>query len=93
MVPAAFTVRTGRAHWELLLRARAVENLACVVAPGQTGLHPSGRETYGDSMIIDHWGAVLARMPRGEGVVMATFDTEAQQRVRNEFPALDHRRL
>lgn len=93
VVPAAFTVPTGRAHWELLLRARAVENLACVVAPGQTGLHPSGRETYGDSMIIDHWGAVLARMPRGEGVVMATFDTEAQQRVRNEFPALDHRRL
>lgn len=93
VVPAAFTVPTGRAHWELLLRARAVENLACVVAPGQSGRHPSGRETWGDSMIVDHWGTVLARLPSGEGVITATLDPAAQQRVRAEFPALDHRRL
>lgn len=93
VVPAAFTVPTGRAHWELLLRARAVENLAFVVAPGQSGVHPSGRETYGDSLIVDHWGAVLARRPQGEGIVTASFDLDAQQRVREAFPALQHRRL
>lgn len=93
VVPAAFTVPTGRAHWELLLRARAVENLAFVVAPGQSGVHPSGRETYGDSLIVDHWGTVLARRAEGEGIVTATFDLEAQRRVREAFPALQHRRL
>ncbi len=93
VVPAAFTVPTGRAHWETLLRARAIENLACVVAAGQTGLHPNGRETYGDSMIVDHWGSVQARLPHGEGVVVAEFDLEAQARVRAEFPALSHRRI
>jgi nitrilase len=93
VVPAAFTVPTGRAHWEVLLRARAVENLAGVVAPGQSGLHPNGRETYGDSMIIDHWGAVLARLPHGEGVVTATFDRAAQREARKTFPALAHRTL
>ncbi|MEY3338861.1 MAG: hypothetical protein RL245_1853 [Pseudomonadota bacterium] len=93
VVPAAFTVPTGRAHWELLLRSRAVENLAFVVAPGQSGIHPSGRETYGDSMIVDHWGQVLGRLPHGEGIVTASFDLDAQRRVRESFPALSHRRL
>ena len=93
VVPAAFTVPTGRAHWETLLRARAIENLAFVVAAGQTGQHPNGRETFGDSMIVDHWGTVQARLPHGEGVVVAEFDLEAQARVRAEFPALSHRRI
>jgi len=92
-VPAAFTVPTGRAHWEVLLRARAVENLAFVVAPGQWGRHASGRETWGDSMIVDHWGSVLARQSGDEGVVTATFDFVAQAQVRAGFPALEHRRL
>ena len=93
VVPAAFTVPTGRAHWEVLLRARAVENLAFMVAPGQAGVHPNGRETWGDSMIVDHWGVILARQPGGEGVVTASFDRAAQARVRDAFPALQHRRL
>ena len=93
VVPAAFTVPTGRAHWEVLLRARAIENLAFVVAPGQAGVHPSGRETWGDSMIVDHWGAILARQPSGEGVITAHLDLAAQARVREGFPALQHRRL
>lgn len=90
-VPAAFTVPTGRAHWEVLLRARAVENLCGVVAAAQSGFHPNGRETWGDSLIIDHWGRVLARLPRGEGVVVARFDADAQQEARLVFPALSHR--
>jgi nitrilase len=93
VVPAAFTAPTGRAHWEVLLRARAVENLAAVVAPGQSGFHPNGRETHGDSLIVDHWGTVLARLPRGEGVVSAVFDRVAQRGVREAFPALAHRTL
>ena len=93
VVPAAFTVPTGRAHWEVLLRARATENLAAVVAPGQSGFHASGRETYGDSMIINHWGEVLARLPRGEGVVTAIFERAAQQTARSSFPVLAHRTL
>lgn len=90
-VPAAFTVPTGRAHWEVLLRARAVENLCGVVAAAQSGFHPNGRETYGDSLVIDHWGRVLARLPRGEGVVVASFDRAAQDETRLVFPALSHR--
>lgn len=93
VVPAAFTVPTGRAHWEVLLRARAVENLAFMVAPGQVGVHPSGRETWGDSMIVDHWGVILARQPSGEGVITASFDLVAQSTAREAFPALQHRRL
>ncbi len=92
-LPAAFTVPTGRAHWELLLRARAVENLAPVVAAAQSGFHPGGRETYGHSLVVDHWGKVLARRPRGPGVVVAALDRDAQCRAREEFPALDHRRI
>jgi len=67
-MPAAFTVPTGRAHWETLLRARAIENLCYVVAPAQSGTHTSGRETYGDSLIVDYWGQVLSRLANGSGV-------------------------
>jgi deaminated glutathione amidase len=91
-VPAAFTVPTGRAHWELLLRARAVENLAFVLAAAQWGEHEGGRRTWGDSMIVDHWGDVLARRSRGVGVVVADLDLEAQDAARERFPALAHRR-
>jgi nitrilase len=93
VVPAAFTVPTGRAHWELLLRARAVENLCYVVAAAQSGVHPSGRETYGDSLVVDHWGRVLARLPRGTGVVTAAIDRAALAGIRAGFPALQHRIL
>ncbi len=90
-VPSAFTSPTGRAHWETLLRARAIENLCYVIAPAQSGFHPNGRETYGDSMIVDYWGRVLQRLPRGRGCVLAEIDTGAQEEVRNNFPALRHR--
>jgi deaminated glutathione amidase len=93
VVPSAFTVPTGRAHWETLLRARAIENLAFVVAAAQWGRHANGRETWGDSLIVDHWGAVLARLPTGEGVVVADLDLDAQAEARSRFPALRHRRL
>jgi nitrilase len=92
-LPSAFTAPTGRAHWEVLLRARAIENLAAMVAPAQSGFHENGRETYGDSMIVDCWGRVLSRLPRGTGVVTAQIDLVRQREVRQNFPALDHRRL
>src|SRR5687767_14874780 len=92
-VPSAFTVPTGRAHWELLLRARAVENQAYVVAPAQGGLHDSGRRTYGHTMIVDPWGEVLALRPEGEGVVLADMDTDKIREVRTSLPALLNRRL
>jgi nitrilase len=92
-VPAAFTVPTGQAHWETLLRARAIENLCPVVAAAQWGLHPNGRSTWGHSMIVDHWGRVLAELPEGEGVVAATLDLDAQRETRRNFPALAHRVL
>ena len=92
-VPSAFTVPTGRAHWDLLLRARAVENQAYVVAPAQGGLHPSGRRTYGHSMVVDPWGEVLAVRPEGEGVVLAEIDTDRIAEVRRSLPALLNRRL
>lgn len=91
-LPAAFTVPTGRAHWELLVRARAVDNLACVLAAAQWGEHPGGRRTWGDSMIVDHWGTVLARRREGVGVVVADLDLAAQQAARSRFPVLTHRR-
>jgi predicted amidohydrolase len=90
-VPSAFTGPTGRAHWETLLRARAIENLCHVIASAQSGFHPNGRETYGDSMIIDYWGAVLQRLPRGQGCVVADVDLNRQGSARTSFPALDHR--
>jgi nitrilase len=92
-VPSAFTVPTGRAHWEILLRARAVENQAYVIAPAQGGLHESGRRTYGHSMIVDPWGEVLAQRPEGEGVVLAEIDTARIREVRASLPALVNRRL
>jgi nitrilase len=92
-VPSAFTVPTGRAHWEVLLRARAVENQAYVVAPAQGGLHESGRRTYGHSMIVDPWGEVLAQREEGEGVVLADIDLERIREVRAALPALGNRRL
>jgi len=92
-VPSAFTGPTGQAHWETLLRARAIENLCYLIAPAQSGFHSNGRETYGDSMIIDHWGRVLQRLPRGHGVVLADIDLGAQEEVRRNFPSLQHRKL
>lgn len=92
-VPSAFTAPTGRAHWETLLRARAIENLCYVIAPAQSGIHPSGRETYGDSMIVDYWGRILQRVPRGRGCAVAEVDLARQSAVREGFPALRHRVL
>ena len=92
-MPAAFTVPTGRAHWETLLRARAIENLCYVVAPAQVGVHSSGRETYGDSLIVDYWGQVLSRMAKGTGVITADIDLNSQAESRARFPALDNRQL
>src|SRR6202166_169886 len=90
-MPSAFTVPTGRAHWEVLLRSRAIENLSYVVAAAQWGRHASGRETYGDSTIVDYWGTVLARLGSGVGVVMAELDVAAQARAPLHLPALTHR--
>ncbi len=92
-VPAAFTAFTGKAHWELLLRARAVENLCYVIASAQGGFHLNGRETYGHSMIVDPWGNVLDELPGGPGIVSARIDTALPERIRERFPALSHRRL
>jgi deaminated glutathione amidase len=92
-MPAAFTVPTGRAHWETLLRARAIENLCYVVAPAQFGVHSSGRETYGDSLIVDYWGQILSRMEKGTGVITADIDLSTQAESRARFPALENRRL
>jgi nitrilase len=91
-LPSAFTAPTGRAHWEVLLRARAIENLAWMVAPAQSGFHENGRETYGDSMIVDCWGRVQRRLPRGTGVVTERIDLVRQRELRQNFPVLDHRR-
>ena len=92
-MPSAFTAPTGRAHWETLLRARAIENLCYMIAPAQSGFHASGRETYGDSMIVDFWGRILGRLPRGRGCVSAEIDLPRQAEVRKSFPALLHRVL
>jgi len=92
-VPAAFTVTTGAAHWHILQRARAIENLAYVIAPGQYGQHPDNRSTYGHSLICDPWGRVLAEAAEGDCVVAADIDPELPSRLRSEFPALSNRRL
>jgi nitrilase len=84
-VPSAFTVPTGAAHWETLLRARAIENQAYVVAPAQGGTHASGRRTYGHTMIVDPWGEVLGVQPEGEGVVLAEIDLEHSRQLRRRF--------
>ncbi len=92
-MPAAFTATTGRAHWEVLLRARAIENQCYVLAAGQGGTHPGGRRTHGHSMIVDPWGEVLDLLPEGPGVVIADIDTERLRQVRRDLPALANRVL
>lgn len=92
-VPSAFTMQTGRDHWEVLLRARAIENLAYVVAPNQSGPHPPDRDCYGHSMIVDPWGTVLCRVPDGVGMATAEVDLARVAEIRRTLPALDHRRL
>ncbi len=92
-VPSAFTDRTGKDHWEVLLRARAVENLAYVIAPAQVGQHAKGRASHGHAMIVDPWGGILAQVADGEGLALAELDLERQDRLRRELPALAHRRL
>jgi nitrilase len=92
-VPSAFTWTTGRAHWELLVRARAVENQCYVIAPAQGGTHENGRRTWGHSMVVDPWGEVLAQLPEGEGVVLGEVDGQRLAAVRTQLPALEHRRL
>jgi nitrilase len=93
VVPSAFTHTTGRAHWQLLLRARAVENQCYVLAPAQGGTHENGRRTWGHSLVVDPWGEVLACREEGEGVVLADLDTARLAQVRQQLPALQHRRL
>lgn len=93
VVPAAFADTTGKAHWETLVRARAIENLCYVIAPAQGGYHLSGRETHGNSMIVDPWGVVLDRLPRGSGVVMASINTHYQSSLRKSLPALKHKTI
>jgi nitrilase len=93
LVPAAFTATTGRAHWETLLRARAIENLAWVIAPAQGGQHLNGRRTHGHSMIVDPWGKVVAERAAEPGVVLADIDPGFQQKMRASLPVLEHRRI
>jgi predicted amidohydrolase len=92
-IPSAFTLFTGKDHWEVLVRARAIENLAYVLAPAQVGRHSQSRQTFGNAMIVDPWGVVLARCPDGEGVCVAPFKRDRLERVRLELPALKHRKL
>ena len=90
-VPAAFTLVTGKAHWHTLLRARAIENLAYVIAPGQYGQHSDGRTTFGHSLIIDPWGRILAEQAEGDGVIAAEIDLNLARELRRDFPTLSHR--
>ena len=92
-VPSAFTATTGKVHWEILLRARAIENLAYVIGAGQGGSHSSGRETYGDSIVIDPWGKVINRLARGPGIVTADIDRKRLEKLRQSLPSIEHRRL
>ena len=93
LVPSAFTDVTGAAHWDILLRARAIENQCYVIAPAQGGLHPNGRRTHGHTMIVDPWGEILGLRPEGEGVVLAELDTARVAEVRQSLPALGHRKM
>jgi nitrilase len=93
LVPSAFTHTTGQAHWETLLRARAIENLAYVLAPAQGGLHANGRRTWGHSMLVDPWGQVLAAQAEGPACVLGDLDAERLAQVRRQLPALEHRLL
>ena len=93
LVPSAFTATTGKAHWETLIRARAIENLAYIIAPAQSGCHINGYKTYGESMIVDPWGVVIEHLPKGPGVVLANISQGYQRKLRNSLPALKHRTL
>ena len=93
LVPSAFTYTTGQAHWEVLLRARAIENQAYVLAPAQGGRHETGRRTWGHSMLVDAWGSVQALQAQGPGLVVGTLDAQHLQQVRAQLPALTHRVL
>ena len=93
LAPSAFTSFTGKAHWEVLVRARAIENMAYMIAPAQIGRHINGHETYGDSMIVDPWGVILDHLPKGAGVVLANINKSYQKNLRNSLPALKHRTL
>lgn len=93
IVPAAFTHTTGRAHWEVLLRARAIENQCYVLAAAQGGMHVNGRRTYGHSMLVDPWGEVKAVLPEGEGVISGELDPGYLAGVRESLPALRHRKM
>ena len=93
MVPSAFTYTTGKAHWEILLRARAIENQCYVLAAAQGGVHPNGRRTWGHSMLVDPWGEIRAVLPEGEGVVSGDLDAALIDSVRGNLPALRHRVL
>jgi nitrilase len=92
-IPAAFTFATGQAHWELLLRARAIENLCYVVAAAQAGMHPGDRRTWGHSMIIDPWGKKLDVLDDGVDSVSSAVDLDQLSNIRKKFPALSHRRM
>lgn len=92
MVPAGFTLHTGRDHWEVLLRARAIENLCYIVAPAQVGSYPPNKQCFGRSMVVDPWGLVLAQAPDAPGVAMAEIDLEAIERARAQIPCLENRR-
>ena len=91
LIPSAFTETTGKAHWDTLIRARAIENLAYVIAPAQGGYHVNGRETHGHTMIVDPWGVVLDRLARGSGVVVAGVNPTYQAKIRRSLPALTHK--
>jgi len=93
LAPSAFTSFTGKAHWEILIRARAIENMAYMIAPAQVGRHINGHETYGDSMIVDPWGVILDHLQKGPGVVLANINQNYQENLRNSLPALKHRTL
>lgn len=93
VLPSAFTASTGKAHWEVLLRARAIENLCYLVASAQGGYHVNGRETYGDSMIIDPWGTIMDRLPHGSGYIVADIDINSLHKLRQNFPVLKHRKI
>lgn len=92
-MPASFTAQTGKAHWDVLVRARAIENLSYMVAAGQGGYHVSGRETYGHSMVVDPWGVVMNHQGKGAGVIIAEMDIGQLHKTREHFPVLEHQRL
>jgi nitrilase len=93
IIPAAFTYTTGKDHWEILLRARAIENQCYVLSSAQGGIHINQRRTWGDSMLIDPWGQILTNLPQGEGFITGTLSKDKLKEVRSKLPALKHRKL